>query len=340
MDFNGILGIAWENIFIGLLGAAIVSFLTFICEYIKNKKIEHKFPLSGKYITKYEDLVDGKKVVTTALAVLKQNGTKIKGKTWFGDRVWILEGTIIETGNIYGAYFSESPWDKSVGEFFLSIDANKKMCGLWSGYDSANDIINSGKYIFTPILKKVSIVNYERAYASQILRISDNELGKDYFSIQDLDFFTDNNALSFCKIAKVDNKVVGFAMSVVLSQDELIKYLKIEKKDLPKFIAASDNTCVIKTVSVDSNFQGMGIGYKLVKSLIEDCKANNIKDFASVAWKSGETTNIKGILETFDFKAYKEIGNYWTEDSIKEGFQCPSCGNPCHCSAVIYFGTF
>ena len=106
MNIDGILGIAWENIFIGLLGAAIVSFLTFLCNYIKNKVVEHKFPLSGKYITKYEDLVDGKKVITTALACLKQKGNKIKGKTWFEDRTWILEGTILETGSVYGVYYS------------------------------------------------------------------------------------------------------------------------------------------------------------------------------------------------------------------------------------------
>lgn len=127
MNLNGIFGIAWENIFIGLLGAAIVSFLTYSIEFIKNKKIERKFPLSGNYITKYEDLANGERVVTTALANLKQRGNKVKGKTWFEGRTWILEGTvIIETGNIYGVYYSESPWDKSIGEFFLPLMQTKK----------------------------------------------------------------------------------------------------------------------------------------------------------------------------------------------------------------------
>lgn len=340
MNFNGLFGIAWENIFIGLLGAALVSLITYIIEFIKNKVIEKKFPLSGKYITNYEDIVDGKKVVTTALAELKQKGHKIKGKTWFGDRTWLLNGDIMDSGHIYGVYYSENPWDKGIGEFFLSIDINKKMTGLWSGYDSANDIINSGKYVFKPIINNVEIVDYNRKFSSQILKISDKELGKDYFDIKDLEFFTDDNTMSFCKIAKIDNKVVGFAMSVVLSLKELVDYLKIDKKDLPKFIIAAKKICVIKTVSVDSNFHGMGIGYKLVKSLIDDGTSNNINDFACVAWKSGDKINIKGILEAFDFTAYKEIENYWTEDSIKDGFQCPSCGNPCHCSAVMYFATF
>lgn len=214
------------------------------------------------------------------------------------------------------------------------------MYGLWSGYDSANDIINSGKYSFVPILNDIDIFDYESKYSSQILRISDNELGKDYFDIKDLDFFMDKNKTSFCKIAILDDKVVGFAMSIVLSLEELIKYLKLEKKDLPKFIIASDKICVIKTVSVDSNYQGMGIGHKLIDTLINSCKESGIRDFASVAWKSKKSTNIKGLLESFNFKAYKEINDYWTEDSINEGFDCPVCGNPCHCSAVMYFGTF
>ena len=175
MDLNGLFGIAWENIFIGLLGAAIVSFITYIYEFIKNKLVEKKFPLSGKYITNYEDIVDGKRVVTTALAELKQKGNKIKGKTWFKDRTWVLNGTIMDTGNIYGVYYSESPWDRGIGEFFLSIDMDRKMFGLWSGYDSANDIITSGKYTFKPIINDVEIVDYNRRYSSQILKISDNE---------------------------------------------------------------------------------------------------------------------------------------------------------------------
>lgn len=339
MDSNEILGVAWENIFIGLLGAGIVSMITFLLGYIKNKYIEHKFPLSGEYITKYEDIIDGKPVVSTALAVFKQSGHKLKGKTWWNDRAWILEGKIVDTGNIYGVYYSENPWDRSIGNYFLSIDGYKKMRGLWSGYDSANDIITSGKYTFTPIIKNISIENFNTKYSSQILRIADSELGKDYFSIDDLNFFTNKEKMAFCKVAKCNKRVVGFAMSIVLSHNELTDYLKISANDLPKFINASDNVCVIKTVAVDENYKGIGIGHKLVKSLMKDSIKNKINDFASVAWKNGNHVNIAGILESLDLKVYKEIKDYWTEDSINENFQCPTCGNPCHCSAIIYFGT-
>ena len=340
MELNSFLGIAWENIFIGLLGAAIVSFITFFIRQIKNKILEHKFPLNGQYITQYEDIVDGNKVILTAPAVLKQHGNKIKGKTNLGDdKSWILEGTILNTGSLHGVYYSESPWDKGLGNFFLSIDSDTKMKGLWSGYDSANDIISSGKYTFTPVMRKLNIVNFTKKDKSSILRISDNELGKDYFTVQDLDFFADNTKTSFCKVAKYNNRIVGFAMSIVLTHDELLEYLKLDSKDLPPFIMASEKICVIKTVAVDNKCQRMGIGYKLVESLLKECKKNNIHDYASVAWKSSNGTNIKGVLESFNFSAYKEIPDYWTEDSIKEGFQCPVCGNPCHCSAIMYFGT-
>ena len=181
------------------------------------------------------------------------------------------------------------------------------MRGLWSGYDSANDIITSWKYTFTPIIKDISIVNFKSKYSSQILRISDNELGKDYFNIDDLHFFTSKDKTAFCKVAKCKNKIVGFAMSIVLSHDELTKYLKISSKDLPKFITASDNVCVIKTVAVDENYKGIGIGHKLVKSLMKEATKNKINDFASVAWNNKEQVNIAGILESLDLKAYKAV---------------------------------
>jgi hypothetical protein len=43
----------------------------------------------------------------------------------------------------------------------------------------------------------------------------------------------------------------------------------------------------------------------------------------------------KEIFDEFEFRI--ELPNYWKEDSIKENFTCPVCGNPpCLCSAVIY----
>lgn len=341
MNLTEVFGIAWENIFIGLLGAGIVSVLTFSIEYIKNKRIEHKFPLSGNFITKYEDLVDNQIVVYTALAKLKQSGNKIHGETWLGTRKWILDGTIVvESGNVYGIYYSESPWDKSIGEFFLSIDANKKMRGLWSGYDSVNDFINSGKYAFEPMLEDIEIVNFLKKYSSQILHMADCELGKNYLDLSDLALFADKNSLSMCKIAKSGNKVIGFATSFVISVKDLQQQIHLTAKNLPKFVKASEQICMIKTVVVDGNYQGKGVGYALIESLLTEWHSAGINDFACIAWKSKDGINIKGLLESFGFTAYTEIKDYWKEDSTNEGFDCPVCGNPCHCSAVIYFGAF
>lgn len=57
------------------------------------------------------------------------------------------------------------------------------MFGLWSGYDSVNGKITSGKYIFHPVYKDFTIIDLEKGYIPQLLDIADEELGKDYLTL-------------------------------------------------------------------------------------------------------------------------------------------------------------
>lgn len=194
--------------------------------------------------------------------------------------------------------------------------------------------------VFEPMLEDIEIVNFLKKYSSQILHMADCELGKNYLDLSDLALFADKNSLSMCKIAKSGNKVIGFATSFVISVKDLQQQIHLTAKNLPKFVKASEQICMIKTVVVDGNYQGKGVGYALIESLLTEWHSAGINDFACIAWKSKDGINIKGLLESFGFTAYTEIKDYWKEDSTNEGFDCPVCGNPCHCSAVIYFGAF
>lgn len=237
-NMNGLLGVAWENIFIGLLGGIVVSGVGIISAYIKNKIIEKKYPVEGEYITVFEDKEYDNVVNTTALATLKQSGKKITGETWLNNnRKWILEGTLTERGHLHGIYYAEDPLDDGVGNFFLKVSVDRSMIGLWSGYDSVNEIINSGKYLFTPIIKDYFIVNMDTKHIAQVLSIADDELGKSYLDYNEINTYISAPDTYICKVA-LDKmgSVLGFCINKILTTDELVDYLKLEQYQLPNYI--------------------------------------------------------------------------------------------------------
>jgi ribosomal protein S18 acetylase RimI-like enzyme len=89
----------------------------------------------------------------------------------------------------------------------------------------------------------------------------------------------------------------------------------------------------IDSVVVDANFQNQGIATRMLQEVLFDYP--NHKMF-SYAWKQGDEANLHAIYQRLGFNKSKELPNYWLESSIKEGFSCIVCGNPCYCTAVLY----
>ncbi len=329
----------WGDVFVGLVGGFLVAVVNQIAKIVKNKRLEKKFPISGRYVTEFEDEENGEKISYTALANLKQEGKKIKGITTENGRKYILEGEISSGGHIHGIYYSEDPIDMGVGNFFLKIDGKRNMFGLWSGYDSINDKINSGRYIFKPIKETIEIKNMEKLYFPHIIAIADKQLGSHYVTIEMLNRCIENPEKYVCKVAidTSDKRVVGFYISYILLPEEIDEIVVIDQKIVPRMLKCAPIIGVIKTVAVDGAYQGKSVGTSLCQDSIEEFLKRNVRTICTVAWKSIQGTNLKGVLKNLKFDELVELKEYWKEDSVKNGFDCPVCGKPpCVCSAVIY----
>lgn len=336
-----LLGIAWENVFIGLLGAAIVGVITFINKLVKEKLTERKFPIAGEYLTKFEDEISGTLIESSAPAILKQKGKKIYGYTNMTEdsRKWIIEGEISVNGHIYGIYYAEDPIDKGIGNFFLKVDNKRNMYGLWSGYDSVNGKITSGKYIFHPVFKEFDIINLAKDYIPQLIDISDEELGKDYLTYDMLEKVLHNPSEYVCKLvySQVEKRILGFCLCLIVEPSEIEAIAKLKVNEIPRALRHSEKIGVIKTVAVNRRFQGYGIGRRITEECYNELLKRKVQSVFSVAWKNKDHINIHGILTALGFKKFKEVVNYWSEDSIQKGYECPACGEPpCQCSAVLY----
>ena len=330
-------GIAIENIVVGLVSGGLVALFATLKRKIANYKIEKKFPIAGEYISKFEDENEGVISVVTAPVVFKQNGKNLTGKTKVidGNRCWILEGEISSEGHLYGVYYAENPHDKGIGNFFLYINYNRHMEGLWSGFDSVNKKITSGRYIFTPLMSDFVIMNALENDIPSIVDISDKELGKDYLNDFDIkSLFNDSDSI-FRIVKSSSGETIGFSYSYYATSEIVKKRTRIEK--FPKPFKYSKNIGVLKTFAIKSNCKNSGIGTALVVDAITKMKERNICSVITIAWHSNHGINIAGIMKNNGFLRYHEISDYWKADSLKEGYYCPTCGQPpCSCSAVIY----
>jgi hypothetical protein len=127
---DSFLGIAWENVIIGLLGGFIVSVVFFLTRRIKEWLLQRKYPVAGEYISKYEDVINGQRMMVAAPATLKQRGHHIEGSTIMDGREWSLSGELSNTGYIHGVYSAADPLDQGVGNFFLRVSLDHHLDGL------------------------------------------------------------------------------------------------------------------------------------------------------------------------------------------------------------------
>lgn len=325
MVFNGIL----EELLIATIGGILVMTYTKTIKRYKHKKLENKYPISGEYISTFDDIVDGVVVKTKAPVTLTQKGKKLQGETFFEKRKWLLEGEVTESGYVYGMYSAEARHDKGVGNFFLQFTNDGNLEGLWSGYDSINQQIVSGLYTF----KKRPLIIVERVdkkNLSAILHISDLQLGQDYINPEE---FLDEDLIKFQ--ASVDNKIVGFITAKHLSIEDLYEKMPKLKNRKFKQFDVTQKIGYIGSVATSPNYENMGVASELFKfALKELLKTNNM--VLMTGWKSKLGTNIESIAIKYGFEEIIELKEYWKEDSIKYNYTCPVCSNPCECSAVMY----
>lgn len=315
----------------GLLKYPKDSFTSF-----SNGITDDKRSFSGKYMTQYEDSDRGRIIVRKAPAVLYKFGSRVWGKTWFGtNQAWKISGRIYGKKRLAGIYRAKGYLDDGFGTFYLELMGNGTLEGYWSGYDNENNNITTGKYVFK---KQDNVYKVRLATVSDfpsIIRIAGNQLGKNYITEEFLSKIINEDDSTFCLVSynTRNSKVVGFCINKQVTYDELkeitqgkdIQELKFEKR-----------IGVVKTVAVDEHSTNLGLGSMLVSESLTIMEKQGVTCFVSPAWKHAGIINIASILEKGGFERAIEIPNYWYESSLKEGFHCPQCGNPCHCSCVIY----
>jgi len=322
----------------GIIGGLIVAIIALLYKFIKNEMEKRKFPVAGEYLTYYEDIVNRKKVLISAKSILKQKGHKITGKTWLEkNQSWTLDGSILGTGHIAGVYSADSLHDDGVGSFYLKITPQHDLEGIWSGYDNANKMTSSGRYIFKKI-EKITILPAETSQVAKILELATELFGYGY--VEDIESYI-RDSEAFVYVALLDNKVIGFASGKLCEKQNLLDLTHSKNHHLlsPDILHSSErgNLGLIKTVGIKKDFQGRGYGTSLLISIENALKSININTLVISAWVDKNKTNIGGVLVQNQYSEMFYDDTYWKEDCEKNKFFCPSkMNNLCQCGTKFF----
>jgi len=170
------------------------------------------------------------------------------------------------------------------------------------------------------------------------LEVSKKVLGSDYLGEEDF-LETFNSASVFCKTATYNGQFAGFAICQIFGPDKIDEVLHLPVSSERGMFLSKERFGLFDSVAVRKDHQGLGIGTELSDACLREFMLRGVDIICAMAWKSVDgTVNIEGILRRMGMSSSLEIPGYWNQmvDS-PGGHDCPVCGRPCRCSAVLYY---
>ena len=166
---------------------------------------------------------------------------------------------------------------------------------------------------------------YETHYES-IINLSNDLFGEDYINENDLSEFSQSLVL------KDPTQVLGFILFKPFEKGEF-QWSNIAS--IETFFENSNIIIMIKSLAVKKEFQNKGFGTILINELLHSVPV--FTGFVLSAWKYGNTMNLLGLIEKFQFIHLYHIEHFWFDESLLKKYKCAICGSPpCVCDAEIF----
>jgi ribosomal protein S18 acetylase RimI-like enzyme len=327
------------ELLVAATGAVAAVVFTRFQRVVSDYRLRHKYPVSGRYITKYGDMSGSTSITSKAPAVLTQKGLSISGETTDLDgRTWLLYGTI-EEGFINGGYKAQAPSDDSRGTFFVSMDGRHgDMKGKWAGWDSVNSEIGGGEYMFRRVLDLI-IRTAAASEVSTICALLGDALGDFYVDLKTVEEAV-SGADSRCIVAEgPQGEIMGAATFYIVNRSSFARFLPLGQEHLLERLRElrfNERVGLLRSIAVRQDYRDRGIATSLMDNGIEWCEDEDATVMLTVAWAPADGCHLCGVLTAARFTEVMRIANYWTEDSQQQSYDCPVCGAVCQCGAIIF----
>lgn len=308
----------------------------FVRDFIFQKQVS----LPKDYITEYDMMNNGRRIVRKTRAKIKQSGRKIKGYEVLErlDQRWKLEGKILDKNKITGHFESKSMRHTSYGNMFLEIGDEYVLRGNWLGYEGVNNIINKGFYNLYPILTDLEITLMDVHQVRYVLEIAEQTYGKGTLKKEEIEqFIKDDNKLALIATHKEKHhkrESYGFLLADIKTFNNIKKIDSIKVDRLPDALQAADTIGMIEYLAVTKIKQNRGIGTDLLEAFVQQMKRLKATALLAVVPKQ----NNRVPLETgFSMRSFSMVNSIPTDEN-PEPPTCRYCDqDKCTCEEAIFY---
>lgn len=133
--------------------------------------------------------------------------------------------------------------------------------------------------------------------------------------------------------------VFGVVLCEIVSRERVEQSLHGFADSLPPadlFRLRNSKPGFLGSVVVDARYRRCGVATSLIREALRRLRASGVENLYGFAWKRPDgSCPSRGLLESLGLEAAAEIPNFWKSESEVKGYDCPVCGNPCVCSAIV-----
>ncbi len=167
-------------------------------------------------------------------------------------------------------------------------------------------------------------INYlAESQLKDVVDISNSQFGVGYLNTSD---FTSDGAIVL--VATDDEKVVGFALFYIIGGDDFPAQLSI-------FYPVAHTSVFFKSIAVLPGFENRGVGSHLMQMVLNLARNQGVLCCYGYLWVKDGKMALESIARHHGFHDVKVMPRFWQQVSIDKGFDCPVCGNPCRCDALM-----
>lgn len=127
----------------------------------------------------------------------------------------------------------------------------------------------------------------------------------------------------------------NYFQDIISSEDNSCTVLEIDSivRGYCTAIKESDDTIRLDAIIVSENYRGKGYATQMIEELLIEFSNCH---FVSYVWNQSPENKLPELYKRMGFEKVDSIQDYWYQDSLKKGYSCLVCGNPCRCSADVY----
>jgi GNAT superfamily N-acetyltransferase len=177
-----------------------------------------------------------------------------------------------------------------------------------------------------------SPIGTEPAAVSAAVRLLNGALGDGIYSEPGLvEMAGYDRALGLA--AWLEGDLVGAAVAQALVPDDNAYYDAFGPRAHDRLAGRHLGSLEASVVAEDH--RGAGIGRELAQRRMAWAAGLGSEIAVGIAWMSSPSPSWP-LFEGMGFELLGESDQIYTTDSIENGWSCPVCGNPCHCTGRLY----